>query len=36
MIHQAIAMGHTQTPEAVLFWVLGPLAVLSALAMLMV
>jgi len=36
MIHQALAMGHTQTPEAVLFWVLGPLAVLSALAMLMV
>jgi NADH-quinone oxidoreductase subunit J len=36
MIHQALAMGQTQTPEAVLFWVLGPLAVLSALAMLMV
>ena len=29
-------MGRTQTPEAVLFWVLGPLAVLSALTMLMV
>ncbi|CAB4334396.1 unannotated protein [freshwater metagenome] len=36
MISLAINVGQTQTPEAVLFWVLGPLAVLAALGMLLV
>ena len=32
----AIEVGKTQTPEAVLFWILGPLAVLAALGMILV
>lgn len=36
MIDLAIEVGRTQTPEAVLFWILGPLAVLAALGMLLV
>ena len=36
MINVAIEVGQTQTPEAVLFWILGPLAVLAALGMLLV
>ncbi|CAB4671154.1 MAG: NADH-quinone oxidoreductase subunit J [Actinobacteria bacterium] len=36
MINLAINVGQTQTPEAVLFWILGPLAVIAALGMLLV
>ena len=36
MINMAIEVGKTQTPEAVLFWILGPLAVLAALGMILV
>jgi len=36
MIDLAISVGQTQTPEAVLFWVLAPLTVAAALAMLLV
>ncbi|HEX7405185.1 MAG TPA: NADH-quinone oxidoreductase subunit J [Candidatus Nanopelagicaceae bacterium] len=36
MINLAIEVGKTQAPEAVLFWILGPLAVLAALGMLLV
>lgn len=36
MISFAINVGQTQTPEAILFWVLGPMAVLAALGMLLV
>lgn len=36
MIDLAIAVGQTQRPEAVLFWVLGPLTVAAALGMLLV
>ncbi len=36
MISSAIEVGQTQTPEAILFWVLGPLSVLAALGMLLV
>jgi NADH-quinone oxidoreductase subunit J len=36
MVDLAIAVGQTQTPEAVLFWVLAPLTVAAALAMLLV
>jgi NADH-quinone oxidoreductase subunit J len=36
MIDLAISVGQTGTPEAVMFWILGPMAVLSALAMLLV
>ncbi len=36
MINLAIEVGQTQNPEAILFWVLGPLCVLAALGMLMV
>ena len=32
----ALEVGQTATPEAVMFWILGPLAVLAALAMLLV
>lgn len=35
MINLAIEVGKTQAPEAVLFWILGPLAVLAALGMLL-
>ena len=35
MISVAIEVGRTQTPEAVLFWILGPSAVLAALGMLL-
>ena len=36
MIDLAISVGQTQTPEAVLFWVLAPLTIAAALAMLLV
>ena len=36
MVDLAISVGQTQTPEAVLFWVLAPLTVAAALAMLLV
>ena len=36
MLDLAISVGQTQTPEAVLFWVLAPLTVAAALAMLLV
>jgi NADH-quinone oxidoreductase subunit J len=36
MIDLAISVGQTQTPEAVLFWVLAPLTVAAALGMLLV
>ncbi len=36
MINLAIEVGQTQNPEAILFWVLGPLCVLAALGMLLV
>jgi NADH-quinone oxidoreductase subunit J len=36
MINLAISVGQTGTPEAVMFWILGPIAVLSALGMLLV
>jgi NADH-quinone oxidoreductase subunit J len=36
MINLAISVGQTETPEAVMFWILGPIAVLSALGMLLV
>ncbi len=36
MINLAIEAGQTQTPEAILFWALGPLCVLAALGMLLV
>jgi len=36
MMHQVIEIGRTQTPEAVLYWILGPLAVLAALGMVVV
>ena len=36
MINLAIAVGQTQAPEAVLFWVLAPLTVAAALGMLLV
>jgi len=36
MINLAIEVGQTQNPEAILFWVLGPLSVLAALGMLLV
>ena len=32
----ALEVGQTATPEAVMFWILGPLAVLAALGMLLV
>lgn len=35
-MHQVIEIGRTQTPEAVLYWILGPLAVLAALGMVVV
>ncbi len=36
MVDLAISVGQTQTPEAVLFWVLAPLTVAAALGMLLV
>jgi len=36
MVDLAISVGQTQTPEAVLFWVLAPLTVVAALGMLLV
>jgi len=36
MVDLAISVGQTQTPEALLFWVLAPLTVAAALAMLLV
>ena len=36
MFNLALEIGRTQTPEAVQFWILAPLAVLSALGMLLV
>lgn len=36
MINLAIDVGKTQSPEAVLFWILGPLVVLAALGMILV
>lgn len=36
MVDLAFSVGQTQTPEAVLFWVLAPLTVAAALAMLLV
>ena len=36
MLDLAISVGQTQTPEAVLFWVLAPLTVVAALGMLLV
>jgi NADH-quinone oxidoreductase subunit J len=36
MINLATSLGQTQTPEAVMFWILGPSAVLAALGMLLV
>ena len=36
MLDLAISVGQTQTPEALLFWVLAPLTVAAALAMLLV
>jgi NADH-quinone oxidoreductase subunit J len=36
MVNLAISVGQTQTPEAVLFWVLAPLTVAAALGMLLV
>jgi NADH-quinone oxidoreductase subunit J len=35
LINLAIEVGKTQAPEAVLFWILGPLAVLAALGMIL-
>jgi NADH-quinone oxidoreductase subunit J len=36
MMQLALEVGQTATPEAVMFWILGPLAVVAALAMLLV
>ncbi len=36
MVDLAIAVGQTQTPEAVMFWILAPLTVAAALGMLLV
>jgi len=36
MMQLALEVGQTATPEAVMFWILGPLAVLAALGMLLV
>ena len=36
MMHLALEVGQTAKPEAVMFWILGPLAVIAALGMLLV
>ena len=36
MLNLALTVGNTETPEAVQFWILAPIAVLSALGMLVV
>jgi NADH-quinone oxidoreductase subunit J len=36
MFNMSLQVGSTHTPEAVLFWVLAPMAVLAALGMLLV
>ena len=34
MLNLALQLGQTKTPEAVLFWILAPLAVLAGIGML--
>jgi NADH-quinone oxidoreductase subunit J len=36
VLQLALEVGQTAKPEAVMFWILGPLAVISSLAMLLV
>ena len=36
MLNLALTVGNTETPEAVQFWILAPIAVLAALGMLLV